>query len=594
MHTVPGIHVATGHFHRERPADRRRVGADRRATGLRLGEWLSAGVDSRHAPARTQAAHPTGVAVLFEGYLSAIEGRADPSAPAAAVLALYLESGLDCLPRLRGSYTGLILDPRANVAHLFNDRRASRPLFCRESADGALLIGPEVLELAAAAPAIEEIDPVAVCEFVTFASYYGDRTLFPAIRKLPPGAVMSIRPGALALRRYWTIRIDPDKPPRSEAACVDEALALFEQSLHRLATAGTRPFLFLSGGIDSRVILGGLRSAGQRLPAVTYGTDAGDDAPIARRLAEHCGLPFTHYPIPAAAPEHLFVDAALRSDCRAETVDTPTHGELVDELAASFDLFQHGDKSFYGKHAACPAQALAATGLFSLAEAPRFADMLDPAIRRDAYGEIDATLRTFLAAGADIDPGDLKDKLYYEQRLANRQNAFTAGNLRRLEQGRPWLDEDLVDFLFALPASVRRDKYLNRSMVERAAPDLAALPYASRDSIPHARAYRDNIPAQPALAEFVRAQFSDALDPRLGALFRRGSLAALADSVARGTPLPPPDTRWWHGLPGAWRISTRRYRRDRIHPASVMLRLMQINLYLQALNRRAHAQPTET
>lgn len=41
------------------------------------------------------------------------------------MLAQHLEKGLDCPPRLRGPYRGLILDPRASLAHLFNDHPAN-------------------------------------------------------------------------------------------------------------------------------------------------------------------------------------------------------------------------------------------------------------------------------------------------------------------------------------------------------------------------------------------------------------------------------------------------------------------------------------
>ncbi len=584
MQTIPGIHIATGSFHQARRADAHDVAPNRHAAGARLGDWLSAAVDSRDTGAHTHATHEAGVTVLFEGQLTAVAGHPrPPAAPAAAVLACYLESGLDCLRALRGSYTGLILDARSNEVHLFNDRRASRPLFWREGADRALLVGPEVFHLAAAEPPLRDIDPVAVCEFVIFASYYNDRTLFPRIRKLPPGAVMSLRPGTVLLRRYWEIRIDEDKPPIDEDACTEEALALFDRSLRRQLTGRSRPFLFLSGGIDSRVILGGLRAAGFTLPAVTYGTPDGDDAPIARRLAAHCGLPFSFHPISTDDPQRHFADAARRSDCRAETVDTPTHGPLLDRLAGAFGVFVQGDKSFHGKDVTTATQAPAAAGMFSLAAAPRLADMLDPATRRHAQAEIRQTLSGVVAAGAALDPRDLKDKIYYEQRLANRQNAFAAMNLRQFEQARPWLDEDLVDFLFAVPGSLRLDKHINRKMLERAHPDLAALPYASHDSIPQAHAYRRDIPANRMLAEFIRNQFHEGFDDRLAALFRPGALGALADSLASGTPYPRPWARWWHRLPGAWKISASRYRTDRLHPVKIMLRLMQLNLYLEAL-----------
>lgn len=581
MQTIPGIHVATRHFKRGNPADCPATAAGRYSASAQLGDWLSARVDSRYAPAHTHATHEAGITVLFEGYLAAADEP--PGSPAAVVLARYLESGLDCLPGLRGSYVGLILDGRTDQAHLFNDRRASRPLFCRQDAQRSLLIGPEVFQLASAEPALREIDPVAVCEFLLFASTYNDRTLFPGIRKLPPGSVMSLGPGAVDLRRYWEIRIDADKPRVNESTHTEQLLALFNQSTRRLLTGRSRPFLFLSGGIDSRVILGSLRETGFHVPTVTYGTQEGDDAPIARKLAEHCGMPFTLFPISTTDPQRHFADAALRSDCRAEMVDTPTHGPLLDHLSGEFDTFIQGDKSFFGRHATTPAEAFELSGVISLAYAHRLGDMLEPTVFRDAWNSLEHTLHDMRAADRSIDPQDLKDKIYYEQRLVNRQNAFTAAALRQFEQVRPWLDEDLVDFLFSTPGLLRRDKICNKRMLEKADPDLLATPFAQQDSIPQPNFYRKNIPANARLAEFIRVQFREALDIRLSGMFRPGSLTALIDSLS-GAPYPMPHVQWWRHCPGLWKIAANRYRADRLHPVKIMLRLMQINLYLQALD----------
>jgi hypothetical protein len=338
------------------------------------------------------------------------------------------------------------------------------------------------------------------------------------------------------------------------------------------------------------MILGGLRENGFRIPAVTYGTQEGDDAPIARQLAQHCGLPFTYLPISTANPEAHFVDAALRADCRAETVDTPSLGLLQDQLAETYDQFIQGDKSYYGHHAATPDEALIQAGVFSFAFANRLGDLLDPAVFRHARSSIEHTLRDVRSAGRNIDAQDLRDKVYFEQRLFNRQNAFTAANLRRFEQARPWLDEDLVDCLFSMPGTLRSGNALAKKMLQRAHPDLAAIPFAHKDSIPQAQTYRQSIPSNASLAEFIRTQFHHQLDPRLAALFRRDNLFALIDSLLTGKPYPISHTRWWQALPGAWRITARRYRADRIHPVSVMMRLMQINLYLNEM-RQNHTPP---
>jgi hypothetical protein len=586
--SIPGIRVSTAQFNVQRSMAGAPDTGDtsRQRQRTQLGDWLSAQVDSRYAVSHIAATDASGAHVLFDGYLSDIVGMAaDDRSPAAAILALYHESGLDFLLRLRGSYTCLIVDGRRNCAHLFNDRRASRPLFYRQAGDASLLIGPEVALLAQAAPALHDIDPVAVCEFLLFASYYNDCTLFPTIRKLPPGSVMTLTPGALAVRPYWEIRIDPNKPPADETVLVEQGLALFNQSINRLMNATTQPFLFLSGGLDSRMILGGLRANGYRIPAVTYGTSEGDDAPIARQLAELCGLPFTYVPIETKDLQDHFVAASLNADCRAETIDSPTTEAMMPRLAEQFHTFLNGDITIMRRPASSHVDALDKAGVFTFAQSSRLADLLAPGAFRQVRTSINRTVNNILAGGRQLDPQDLMDKTYYEQRLGNRQNAFVAAKLRYLEPAQPWLDEDLVDFLYAIPGTMRAQKRITKKMLQTAHSDLANVPFAQQDSIPHARTYRNIIPARPMLADFIRDQFHDALDPRIAVLFRQDSLLNLVDSMLTGAPYPFSSAHWWSRLPGMWRIDAKRYATDRIHPVSIMLRLMQLNIYLRAMDR---------
>lgn len=125
--SIPGIRISTAQFNVQRSmagaADTGDTGRQRQRA--QLGDWLSAQVDSRYAASHIVATDASGTHVLFDGYLSDIVGMAtDDRSPAAVILAFYLESGLDFLLRLRGSYTCLIVDSRSNRAHLFKIGRA--------------------------------------------------------------------------------------------------------------------------------------------------------------------------------------------------------------------------------------------------------------------------------------------------------------------------------------------------------------------------------------------------------------------------------------------------------------------------------------
>lgn len=529
---------------------------------------------------------PIGVTVLMEGYVTRLAGQScGGPVTAQDVLRLYLDEGVAVIARLRGSYTGAILDARLQRVHVFNDRRATRPLYVRQD-DAGVHVGPELAQLARLATPLTDLDPVAVCQFVIFASYYSDRTLFQRIRKLPPATVLTLEPGGKCTQtRYWQLAIDPGRPDvGSEDTWIERVLEGLDASCRNLGRAGANPVLLLSGGGDSRAILACLRRTGQVVDALTYGTSEGDDGPVARRLAQAAGIPFEYHPIGTEGLERYFRDAAAHSDGAAETIDSPTMAGLLARVASSHDAFVHGDKSTYGKPPHSVDEAFDVVGIWGLDRAARFADMLEPSTRKLVEETLNDELAGMRSVARHLHPVDVRDWLYFEQRLANRQNGFAAMKLRHLEQFRPWLDEDLIELLIEVPTSLRADeKSLVRRVTARAAEDLAALPYAARDSIPQSQTYQAELARNPALASFITAQFREEFDARLAGIFRPGVVQALVQSFVAGRPYPLPAHAWWQQLPGMWRVQAKRYKEDRIHPVRVVLRLMQLNLVLTSL-----------
>ncbi len=581
MQAIPGIHFQVSRKVSTKPDPIGAAATGRHVSRVSLGDWLSGYCDSRYSPSHTTADHACGVSVILEGYLTGIRGVTSLEGSGVRnVLEQYLDHGLEFLTRLRGSYTGLILDARNQQAYLFNDRRASRPIFIREDAHG-MRAGPELATLARREPVLTAVDPVSICEFVIFASCYNERTLFDAIRKLPPGSVLSVTPdGRVSRTRYWQLDIDPNRSPGNEDDWVDQALEHMDRACSALRAVLEKPVLLLSGGGDSRALLASLLRTGKPVATVSYGTEAGDDAPIARQLAAATGSPFSYFHIPTDTLHTHFLDAALRSNGQSETVDTPNLGSFYDGLAEHHDGAFQGDKGFCGTPPSGHDDVLIVAGPIGLDRAKRFSDMLETRTRALATESIMHSLAAMREVGRNLHPVDLRDKIYYEQRMSNRQNGFSAMTLRQIEQVRPWLDEDFIDLQFALPPAMRIRKAIVRLMVDRANASLASIPYASKDSIPQANMYRQLIPRQPELAEFIHGQFGEHLDSRLAALFRPEELGRLINSMLAGGSYPVPSRIWWQSVPGSWRFTARRYEGDLIHPVSIVLRLMQINLLL--------------
>jgi hypothetical protein len=144
----------------------------------------------------------------------------------------------------------------------------------------------------------------------------------------------------------------------------------------------------------------------------------------------------------------------------------------------------------------------------------------------------DGIARTLTATTASLHsahPVGMKDELYYRERVANLLNGFSARRLSVCEQARPLLDEDVVDFFTRVPHALRLDKRLARDLLADRFPDLAALPYSTKTSVPWDEAIFLRLLAErPQIKAFILGHLTDRLCEPLASLFDRARLAELA------------------------------------------------------------------
>ena len=112
-------------------------------------------------------------------------------------------------------------------------------------------------------------------------------------------------------------------------------------------------------------------------------------------------------------------------------------------------------------------------------------------------------------------------------------------------------------------------------------PDLHALPYSRRDSVPWWPPQFISITAQNTdLYEFIVSSLTDNLNPGLAELLDHGRLGESIPRLFSGLPLPPLRGEWWTRIPGLWRYS--RAPHDKVGAVRGALRLFGLNLYLNA------------
>jgi asparagine synthase (glutamine-hydrolysing) len=211
------------------------------------------------------------------------------------VLHLYAELGDACVEKMRGMFAFAIWDSRQRRLFLARDRLGIKPLYYALDSD-RIIFGSEIKTLLASGLLGRRIDAHAVRVFLQLGHIPPPFAAIESIRPLEPGHVATWKDGVFEKRRYWdlTPRANTGTPvPASEAIAETLSEALVEaMRCHLISDVPVA--LFLSGGVDSAA-LGVLaqRAGADRLTALTIGFEdkSFDESDSSRRTAELLGIP---------------------------------------------------------------------------------------------------------------------------------------------------------------------------------------------------------------------------------------------------------------------------------------------------------------
>ncbi len=211
---------------------------------------------------------------------------------------LYEDLGERMFEKARGQFAVSLWDRNTRTLILGRDRVGICPLYYTE-VDGWLLWGSEIKALLASGLVQARPDLKGVDHLFTFFCSGTTRTFFDGISSLPPGHFLRVRDGRVTKHKYWDldfpdagdeVRLDNPTP------LVEELESLLEQSVERRLRSDVPVVSYISGGLDSTVVLGFCsRHRGEPIPAFTIGLDnAGpDERAHATEAAEMLGSPLT-------------------------------------------------------------------------------------------------------------------------------------------------------------------------------------------------------------------------------------------------------------------------------------------------------------
>lgn len=208
------------------------------------------------------------------------------------ILHLFEEDGERCVDRLQGMFAFVIWDTRRQRLFLARDRMGKKPLYYWHCGD-LFLFASEIKALLCHRGVSRTLDCDAFHHYLAFGYTPAERSIFAEIAKLPPAHMGILSDGSLTLHRYWNL---PDGyPAESQGPSLDETSARVRHVLReavRLRLESDVPLgVFLSGGIDSSVIVASMREVtSHRIATFSIGfghaAPSYDELPYARMVAQ--------------------------------------------------------------------------------------------------------------------------------------------------------------------------------------------------------------------------------------------------------------------------------------------------------------------
>jgi len=198
--------------------------------------------------------------------------------------------GARAVQRFRGMFAFALWDETSQTLFIARDHMGKKPLYYCRMNDGMTIFGSELKSLLAHPSLPRDIDPLAVEDYFAYGYIPDPRSIYRAVKKLPPAHFLLWRRGepAPAIEAFWDLSFNQPRVGDLEEAKVELIARLTEAT--RLRLVSDVPLgAFLSGGVDSSAVvamMAGLTDDPVRTFSIAFDDHRYDESAYARRMAE--------------------------------------------------------------------------------------------------------------------------------------------------------------------------------------------------------------------------------------------------------------------------------------------------------------------
>lgn len=413
--------------------------------------------------------------------------------------------GPDFVREIDGDFMIAIYDTADRRLILTNDRFGLYPHYYYCS-NGRLVFAPEVKGVLSAPFVERKLDLTALAEYFRFQQLLGSKTFHQGISLFPYASVgqFDLKTGDWSLRRYWDWQMIAPDPNVSFQEAVIETGRRLRRAVERRTEDHLRPGVFLSGGLDSRTLLGLVPPRTPPPVSATFGMRGCQDVHYAERIARTLGSRHHWFDLPDGrwvlehVNLHLTLTEGFHSWIHAHGITMlPRLREVMDYNLTGWDggtVMGHpvmvqpaindpvDDFALITRLYGFLTQLVTWPGMTEAEERMVYT----PDYRKQLVGLAFESLMQEFAPYQQMNPTWRAEYFFmmnHDRRSTHNMNTITRSHL---EVRFPFWDYQLIDFMYSLKPDIRSRHALYHHVITRETPRLARIPSEKDDFWPTA------------------------------------------------------------------------------------------------------------
>lgn len=272
------------------------------------------------------------------------------------ILHLYEDLQEKCFQELNGMFSVAIWDGRRHRLILARDRIGQKPLYYSFKND-QFVFASELKSLAKLNGICQQINPVAIDQYLTYQYVPHPQTIWEGVYKVPPGHFLVFENGKITIENYWDLDLNRQSTICTQEA--DERVAEILTDSVKLRLQSDVPLgSFLSGGIDSSVVTALAQEQSTdpiRTFSIGFPIADFDETSYAAKVAKHLGTQHQRFEVQPNGVEILdrlvwhydepFGDSSAvptwyLSQLTRQEVTVALSGDGGDELFAGYERYR--------------------------------------------------------------------------------------------------------------------------------------------------------------------------------------------------------------------------------------------------------------